>query len=125
MREIRQELVILRGSGSDAEAARISRRWHVRVVSVEAIQEGEEGAVLPPPVAQPAKEGVVDPARVAGLEADPLPIVKVAANDVLEDPAPRDRAAQQVPWRQRVIFVMNETSIQPGLVTAVVGVRGE
>ena len=90
------------------------------LVGVEVVQEGEEGTIGPPP-AQPVEEGVVDPARVAGLEADPLLVVEVAATeDVLEDPAPRDRAAQEGSRRQRIILEMGEAPIQPGLVSAAV-----
>ncbi len=38
---------------------------------------------------------------------------------------PGDRAAQEGPRRQRVILEMGEAPIQPGLVTAAVGVRRE
>ena len=70
-REIEQELVILRGLGPNPETARIFRRGHVRVVSVEVVEKGEKGAIrLPSP--QPVQEGVVDPVRIAGLEVDPL-----------------------------------------------------
>ncbi len=123
--EIGQELIIARGPGTDAETARIARRGHIRIVGVEAVHEGEERAIRPPP-AQPVEEGVVDPARVAGLEADPLPVVEVAAaEDVPEDPAPGDRAAQQESRRERIVLVMREAAIQPGLVTAIGGVRNE
>ena len=94
-------------------------------MSVEVVQEGEEGAIRPPSP-QPVEEGVVDPARIAGLEVDPLGVVEVAATeDVLEDPASSNRAAEQGSRRQRVIFVMGEAPIQPGLVTAALGVCRE
>ena len=125
VRVIEQELVIPRDLGPDPETARIFRRGHVRVVSVEVVQEGEKGAIsLPAP--QPVEKGVVDPARIAGLEVDPLLVVEIAASeDVLEDPASGDRAAQEETRRQRVILVMGEAPIQPGLVTAAAGVRRE
>ena len=67
------------GSGPDPEAALKFRRGNVWVVGVEVIQEGEEGAIRPPP-AQPIEEDCVDLTRIPRLEADPFLIVEIAAN---------------------------------------------
>ena len=104
--------VIPRRPGPDPEAARISRRGYVRRVGVEIVQEREEGTIRPPP-AQPVEEGFVDPARTAGLEADPLHVVIVAAiQDVLEDPVPGNRATEEGP-RQSAGNPRNGRSREP------------
>ena len=124
VRVVKKELVVPWVLGADPEAAGISRRGHVRVVGVEIVEEGEEGRSCRLP--QPAEKGIVDPTRIAGLELDPFLLVEVAASeDVRQDPASRDRAAQEETRRQREILVISKPSIQTRLIIAAVRVGGE
>ena len=117
--------VIPKCLGPDTETALIIPRGNVRLVGVEVVQEGEEGAIRPPS-RQPVQERLVDLARASGLEADPLLDVEAAQiHHVLEDPLAVNRATEQGPRSERVILVMSEAASQAGLVITAVGVRHE
>ena len=120
-----QESMISRELGPDSELAEMVLWRKVRLVGVEVVQEGEEGAIRPAPT-QPREEGLVELVCMAGLQVDPLPVEEATGiQDVLEDPLARNRASEQGPRRQRVVFVMGKPPRQPALITTAVGVCRE
>ena len=92
-------------------------------MGIEVIEESKKRPIGPTP-AQPVEEGFVGPVCTARLETDPFDVViEATIENVLEEPVPGHRTADERPGRQREILEMGESAGQPCFKVAAVGIR--